>query len=379
MCTHTQRNQTGGAQRGNLHYCAGSGLLVYSWHSGVPLVLRVEGSGSTAAITGGFQLLPRAASADAGSRDFSPLQLAPPYASWLDWGWSTTADSAVSGSLLCVSQGPKGLGDRLVAMKTSTGGTAAASTTAGASSGSGSSDSWGYTASSTDAGAQLQVQMLQWTRKSTATTAAVAAASAQTQAQLAAAGASATAMAIQRQQAAGALANSYGGSAGTVVGSCVCLLSSSGTSDNAAGLADDGDADSDSCVDSSAAHSSAQQRSSIWPRYAVLIMYDNGSLQCYKPADAASSAVTTTTAAATASSTGATAAVESSSTDAAEVDAPGAAARAVQSAVDALVAAEAVQHRLQRQLAAANSDPVLDSSEDEDDRVYRYTYCGKTH
>jgi hypothetical protein len=372
---HTQTINTGGAQRGNLHYCAGSGLLVYSWHSGVPLVLRVEGSGSTAAITGGFQLLPRANSADAGSRDFSALQLAPPYASWLDWGWSTTADSAVSGSLLCVSQGPKGLGDRLVAMKLSTGSTAAASTTAGASSSSSSSDNWGYAAGS-DAGAQLQLQMLQWARKSTATTAAVAAASAQAQAQahLAAAGASATAMAIQRQQAASALANSYGGSAGTVVGSCVCLLSSTGTSDSAADLADDGDADADSesSVDSSAAHSSAQQRSSSWPRYAVLIMYDNGSLQCYKPADAASSAVTTD-ATATVSSTAATAAVESSGTVAAEVDAPGAAARAVQSAVEALVAAEAVQHRLQRQLAAANSDPMLDSSEDEDDRVYRCT------
>jgi hypothetical protein len=213
-CACVLLTPAGGSQRGSLHFCTDSGLLLYSWTSGVPLALRIDGSGSAAAVTGGFKLLPSTTSTAAACT------------SWRDWGWHAAADHSTNGSLLCVSQRSGGLSSKVLAMNVST-----------------------------SEGLHVQIQELQWT--------------------------------------GGTATSSYNSSAtGAVVGSCVCSLRSS-------------DANTYDTNDSSS--SNMQQYVSKWPSYAVLVLYADGTLQCYKPADATGTTAGATAATSTATTTGATA------------------------------------------------------------------------
>eukprot|EP00953_Heterococcus_sp_UTEX-ZZ885_P021515 11992-Heterococcus_DN1.PRE.1 len=245
-CACVLLTRADGSQRGSLHFCTDSGLLLYSWTSGVPLALRTDGSGSAAAVTGGFKLLPSTTSTAAACT------------SWRDWGWHAAADHSTSGSLLCVSQRSGGLSSKVLAMNVSTIG-----------------------------GLHVQIQELQWT--------------------------------------GGTATSSYNSSAtGAVVGSCVCSLRSS-------------DANTYDTYDSS---SNMQQHVSEWPSYAVLVLYADGTLQCYKPADATGFIAGATAATSTATTAGATA---TDTTAADNTDGRDSAA-----ALKALAATESSERLLQR-------------------------------
>ena len=83
-------------------------MQVFAWGAGAPLVLRVTGCGAQTRIIGGAALLPRPGALDAHSNSVAHLQLAQPYTSWLDFGWTSGSTAAPSqpglGSLFCVAQ-----------------------------------------------------------------------------------------------------------------------------------------------------------------------------------------------------------------------------------------------------------------------------------